>query len=142
MIVEDLITRSPVTVVRGDTVADAALHMKESDVGSVVVLDEAGDVVGIVTDRDIAVRLVAEELPAKTTPVDDIMTVMPFCIGRGMDIEHALKKMEVHGVRRIPVLDEKDELVGVVSLDDILIHLGRTFGVAASLVRAEVAGLV
>jgi CBS domain-containing protein len=141
MIVEDLITRSPVTVVRGDSVAEAAQQMKEGDVGSAVVLDEGGDVVGIVTDRDIAVRLVAEDLAAETTPVDDIMTLMPLCIRRGMDVEQALKKMEIHGVRRIPVLDEGNELVGVVSLDDILIHLGKTFGVAAALVRAEVAGL-
>ena len=49
MIVEDLITRSPLTVGREDSVAEAALHMKEADVGSVVVLGEAGDVVGIVT---------------------------------------------------------------------------------------------
>lgn len=142
MIVEDLITRSPVTVDRTDSVAEAALHMKEGDVGSVVVLDEAGDIVGIVTDRDIAIRLVAEDLPAETTLVDEIMTIMPLCVGRGLDVEQALKKMEVHGVRRIPVLDEGNELVGVVSLDDILIHLGKTFGVAAALVRAEVAGLV
>jgi CBS domain-containing protein len=142
MIVEDLITRSPVTVARGDSVAEAALQMKESDVGSVVVLGEAGEVVGIVTDRDIAIRLVAQELPAETTPVDEIMTLMPLCIGRGLDVEQALKKMEIHGVRRIPVLDEGNDLVGVVSLDDILIHLGKTFGVAAALVRAEVAGLV
>jgi nucleotide-binding universal stress UspA family protein len=119
-----------------------ALQMKESDVGSVVVLDSDGDVAGIVTDRDVAIRLVADKLPAATTPVDDIMTSMPFCVGRGMDVEQALKKMEVHGVRRIPVLDEKDELIGVVSLDDILIHLGKTLGVAAALIRAEVAGLV
>jgi CBS domain-containing protein len=123
-------------------VAEAALQMKESDVGSVVVLDSDGDVAGIVTDRDVAIRLVADKLPAATTPVDDIMTSMPFCVGRGMDVEQALKKMEVHGVRRIPVLDEKDELIGVVSLDDILIHLGKTLGVAAALIRAEVAGLV
>ncbi|HET6342171.1 MAG TPA: CBS domain-containing protein [Gemmatimonadota bacterium] len=142
MIVEDLITRSPVTVGREDSVAEAALQMKEGDVGSVVVLGEAGDVVGIVTDRDIAIRLVAEELPAETTPVDEIMTIMPLCIERRMDVEQALKKMEIHGVRRIPVLDEGNELVGVVSLDDILIHLEKTLGVAAALIRAEVAGLV
>ena len=141
MIVEDLITRSPVTIGRNDSATDAALQMKEGDVGSVVVLGDAGEVVGIVTDRDIAVRLVADGLDADTTLVDDIMTIMPLCVGRHLDVEAALKKMEVHGVRRIPVLDEGNELIGVISLDDILIHLGRTFGVAAALVRAEVAGL-
>lgn len=142
MIVEDLITRSPVAITRGDSVAAAALKMKEGDVGSVVVLDEAGAVVGIVTDRDVAIRLVAEDLPAETTSVDEIMTLMPMCIRRSVDVEQALKKMEVHGVRRMPVLDEGDELLGVVSLDDILIHVGKTLGVATALIRAEVAGLV
>jgi CBS domain-containing protein len=140
MIVEDLITRGPVTMPRGGSVVDAARHMRESDVGSVVVVDDEGGVVGIVTDRDIAVRLVAEDLPAEMTPVNDIMTVMPLCIERGLDIEQALKKMEIHGIRRIPVLDDNDDLIGVISLDDVLIHLGRTLGVAAALIRAEVAG--
>ena len=141
MIVEDLITRSPVTVTRGDSVVEAARHMRDSDVGSVVVVDDDGEVVGIVTDRDAAVRLVAEGLPAESTPVEDIMTIAPLCVGRGLDIEQTLKKMEIHGVRRIPVLNEADDLIGVISLDDVLIHLGRTMGVAAALIRAEVAGL-
>lgn len=141
MIVEDLITRAPVTVTRGDSVVEAARHMRDSDVGSVVVLDDEGDVVGIVTDRDVAVRLVAEDMSAETTPVEDIMTIAPLCVGRGLDIEVALKKMEIHGVRRIPVVDEADDLIGVITLDDVLIHLGRTLGVAAALIRAEVAGL-
>lgn len=139
MIVEDLITRSPVTVARTDSVAEAARSMKENDVGSVVVV-ETGAVVGILTDRDIALRLAAGDTPAET-PVDEIMTLMPFCLRGSADIELCLEKMEAHGVRRIPVLDEGGELLGLVSLDDVLMHIGRMLGRAAALIRAEVAGV-
>ncbi|MEJ2152466.1 MAG: CBS domain-containing protein [Gemmatimonadota bacterium] len=59
-----------------------------------------------------------------------------------VDVEQCLERMETHGVRRIPIVDDEDELIGVVSLDDILIHLGRVLGTASALVRAEVAGVV
>ncbi len=141
MLIENLITRSAATVGQNDTVADAAQIMKDRDVGSVVVVDRR-KVVGILTDRDIVLRLGADGHGSLEAPVSSVMTRMPLCLSANVDVEQCLERMEAHGVRRIPIVDDEDELIGVVSLDDILIHLGRVLGTASALVRAEVAGVV
>lgn len=140
MLIENLITRSAATVAQQDTVADAAQIMKDRDVGSVVVV-EGKKVVGILTDRDIVLRLGADGHGSLEAPVSSIMTRMPLCLSANVDVEQCLERMEAHSVRRVPILDDDDELIGVVSLDDILIHLGRVLGTASALVRAEVAGV-
>lgn len=136
MRIEDLITRSPVTVPRGAMVSEAADRMAETNVGSVVVLDGALPV-GIVTDRDLALHLAGG---ARDTTVDDIMTTFPVSVDRSTDVEACIERMDAHGVRRILVLDEDEELLGVVSLDDIVIHLSNVLSRAGSLIRAEVVG--
>jgi CBS domain-containing protein len=141
MLIENLITRSAATVVENDTVADAAQIMKDRDVGSVVVV-EGKKVVGILTDRDIVLRVGTDGHGSLETPVSSVMTRMPLCLSANVDVEQCLERMETHGVRRIPIVDDEDELIGVVSLDDILIHLGRVLGTASALVRAEVAGVI
>jgi CBS domain-containing protein len=141
MLIENLITRSAATVGQNDTVANAAQIMKDRDVGSVVVVD-GRKVVGILTDRDIVLRLGADGHGSLEAPVSSVMTRMPLCLSANVDVEQCLERMETHGVRRIPIVDDEDELIGVVSLDDILIHLGRVLGTASALVRAEVAGVV
>jgi CBS domain-containing protein len=141
MLVENLITRSVATVVGDDTVAEAGQIMKDRDVGSVVVV-EGKMVVGILTDRDIVLRLAADGHGSLAAPVSSIMTRAPLCLPSSIDVEQCLERMEAHGVRRVPILNDEDELIGVVSLDDILIHLGRVLGMASALVRAEVAGVM
>jgi CBS domain-containing protein len=141
MLIENLITRSSATVGQNDTVADAAQIMKDRDVGSVVVVD-GGKVVGILTDRDIVLRVGTDGHGSLEAPVSSVMTRMPLCLSANVDVEQCLERMEAHGVRRIPIVDDDDELIGVVSLDDILIHLGRVLGTASALVRAEVAGVI
>ncbi len=140
MLIENLITRSAATVCQSDTVADAAQIMKDRDVGSVVVVEDK-KVVGILTDRDIVLRVGTDGHGSLGVPVSSVMTRMPLCLSANVDVEQCLERMETHGVRRIPIVDDDDELIGVVSLDDILIHLGRVLGTASALVRAEVAGV-
>lgn len=136
MLLEDLMTRSPATVAPDATVAAAAEIMRDRDVGSLVVLDNTG-VVGIITDRDIALRL-ASSPDLATLIVEDVMTEAPVCLTVGHDVELGLKKMRDANARRMPVLDDQDRLVGVVSLDDIVIHMASELGVAADIIRAEV----
>ena len=133
MLIQDLITRAPVAVGSGASLASAAARMREAGVGSVVVTDEAVPV-GIVTDRDVALAL-AEGLEAAV--VSDVMTPCPVSVRFDADIETALERMEEHGVRRILVLEDA-KLIGVVSLDDVLLHLGYLMGKASALVRAEI----
>ncbi|HEY7472964.1 MAG TPA: CBS domain-containing protein [Gemmatimonadota bacterium] len=135
MLIEDLITRAPVTVSRGSHISLAARRMAESDVGSVVVVD-GREPIGIITDRDIALHMAAGVEDAR---VEEMMTAHPVAVERGTDVEQCIEKMGSHEVRRILVLDEDDELEGVVSLDDIVIHLSNTLEKAAGLIRAEMA---
>lgn len=133
MLIEDLMTRSPVTVDVGATLADAALRMRAADVGSVVVV-EGTEPVGILTDRDVALYMAGAVEDAR---VEKVMSMHPVAVARDEDVEGCLERMASSRVRRILVLDEDGALVGVVSLDDVLIHLAGTLGKAAELIRAE-----
>lgn len=138
MILMDLVSRSPVTVSPVATVAEAARKMKERKVGSVIVVDE-GTVVGILTDRDIAMSIAMGLFEGPDQRVARLMTRDPVCLASSEDVEGGLATMREHRVRRMPVLNDDAELVGVVSLDDIVMHMGRSMGTAADLVRKEVA---
>jgi CBS domain-containing protein len=137
MLVENLIRRSAVTVPPRVVVTEAARLMKENDVGSVVILED-NRVVGVLTDRDIVVGPVAEGRDPSTVAVESVMTPDPVCLPTGIDVEDCLNTMQVHAVRRMPLVNEAGRLVGVVSLDDVLLHLGDQVGSAANLIRKEV----
>lgn len=138
MLLIDLVNRSPVTVSPVATVAEAARKMKERKVGSVIVVDE-GAVIGILTDRDIAMSIAMGVFEGPDQRVSKIMTRDPVSLASSEDVEHGLATMRAHRVRRMPVLNDDGELVGVVSLDDVLMQMGRSMGAAADLVREEVA---
>ena len=141
MVVEDLITRSPVTLPPGAVVSEAASLMKERNVGSVIVVDD-GAVVGILTDRDIALALAGEEEHEElgVTAVSELMTVNPACLQVGTDVERALEVMQRNGVRRIPLKNQRGDLLGLVSLDDVVMHLSQQLANASAVLRSEVVG--
>ena len=116
--IADIMTRSIATVRRDETLQAAAARMQEMDVGSLPVLDGKA-VAGIVTDRDIAVRGVAAGMIPQESLVSDVMTAeVRFC--RADDtVEQAMAEMGDLQVRRLPVLDAKNEIVGIVSLGDL-----------------------
>ena len=116
--IADIMTRSIATVRRDETLQAAARRMQEMDVGSLPVLDGKA-VAGIVTDRDIAVRGVAAGMIPQESLVADVMTAeLRFC--RADDtVEQAMAEMGDLQVRRLPVLDAQNEIVGIVSLGDL-----------------------
>ena len=116
--IADIMTRSIATVQRDETLQAAARRMEEMDVGSLPVLDGKA-VAGIVTDRDIAVRGVAAGMIPQESLVADVMTAeVRFC--RADDtVEQAMAEMGDLQVRRLPVLDAKNEIVGIASLGDL-----------------------
>lgn len=101
-----------------------------------MVVVEGCDPVGILTDRDLALAL-AEEVEHVT--VGDLMTPHPLAIQLDTDVESCLDRMAAFHVRRMLIVDD-DALVGVVSLDDILVHLGALMAKASALIESEVAG--
>ena len=118
----------------------AARLMRERHVGDLVVIDESEDThapIGIVTDRDIVVEVLAKDLDPATTRVGQIMRV-PLVIGRmSEEAESALERMRAHGVRRVPVLDDTEQLAGILSLDDLLKRLAADAAVLADIVTRE-----
>jgi CBS domain-containing protein len=120
-----------------DSVRSAAQRMRDHDVGTVVVRDERGRPAGVLTDRDIALRVVAEDRDPVATPVVEVMTVVPKCVREEATVESVLALMRAVGCRRIPVIGRDDELVGLISLDDVLELLAEEFGTIGRLVRAE-----
>jgi CBS domain-containing protein len=104
---------------RDDEVVTAAKTMRDAEIGFVPVCDpENNKIVGTLTDRDIAIRLVAEGKEPET-PVSDVMTTAPIFCHSDDDTDKARELMESHQVSRIIVLDDHDRLAGIISLSDI-----------------------
>jgi CBS domain-containing protein len=115
-------TRNVITC-RADTSAlDAAKLMRNHHVGDLVVVADAGPghgPVGVVTDRDIVVSVLARELDPGTLSVADIMSSPAITAFDWEDAWHVLRRMRLNGVRRMPVISDTDELIGIVTLDDL-----------------------
>jgi CBS domain-containing protein len=105
-----------------DTLVDAARRMKEFDVGALPICGDDNRLKGMITDRDIVVRVVAEGGDPGKTKVGDLAEGKPVTIGADDSVEEALATMSRHGVRRLPVVDGHD-LVGMVSQADVARNL-------------------
>lgn len=137
----DRLARSDVVSVRPDApVGEAARLMADRNVGDVLVVED-GALRGVVTDRDLAVRLLAEgseygvtESGADAAPaVRDVMTADPVSVEPSAPLQRVLGRMRDAGVRRMPVVDA-GEVVGIVTFDDLVVHLaGAATGVAAQI---------
>jgi CBS domain-containing protein len=140
MNIGDLCRRNVVTVQRGDELSLAARLMREHHVGFLVVVestDRAGleRAVGVLTDRDLVVSVLARDIDARTLRVEDVMTPEPVTVREGDTLEFALAQMRHLGVRRLPVVNECGALAGVVSLDDVLAQLARQLDDVAGSIR-------
>ena len=125
MQVGTLCQRLVFTICQSDEISRAAQVMREKHVGYLVVV-EPNPVrgiprpVGVLTDRDIVVSVVAREVDPKTVRVGDIMTPDPVLAAEWESMEAALQKMRQFGVRRLPVVNGYRELVGILAVDDVL----------------------
>jgi CBS domain-containing protein len=122
--VRDAMTQDPRSIGASAAVVDAARLMREQDIGSLPITDDA-KLVGMITDRDITLRVVADAADAKMTPVGDVCSRDPICVAPDNDLEEALQLMARHQVRRLPVV-ENDRLVGIVAQADIALSENET----------------
>lgn len=121
MIVRDIMTRN-VEVIHPDSVLqEAASKMKSLDVGSLPVCDNRR-LIGVVTDRDIAIRAVASGSDPTTTKVTEAMTPELIYCYEDEDVKEAAKLMERYQIRRLPILNREKQLVGIVSLGDLAVE--------------------
>lgn len=116
----DLCKRQVVTATPDASLCDVSKLMRANHVGSVVIVDASRKPVGIITDRDIVVEVVAADLDPKTVRVDEVMTRHPTLALESDDATWSLKVMRDRGVRRLPVMNDAGELAGIVALDDLL----------------------
>jgi CBS domain-containing protein len=115
-----------------DSVEEVASVMQSEDVGPVPIVDdlEKRQLVGIVTDRDIVLRAVASGLDARSTRAGDVMTRQVVTCEAGDAIQTALDAMARHQVRRLPIVDKKGRLVGIISQADVATRLNESEKVA------------
>lgn len=116
--VADVMTRGVRTMTPNDSVVDAAQAMDELNVGVIPVCD-GEKLVGMVTDRDIVVRGVAQDCELRSTKLADVMSANVRCAKEQDDIDQVLSEMAEAQIRRLPVVDENQHLVGIVTLGDI-----------------------
>ena len=124
-----------------ETVQTAAQRMGTRNVGTLVVLDDRGRAAGILTDRDIAVRVVGQGRVASTTNVGSVMSADVETVREDVPVAEALRRMRARGVRRLPVTDADGECVGMVSLDDVLSYLMKEFAVLGQVLEVSTPGL-
>lgn len=119
MLVGDVMTRKMESVFPNNTVLQAAKKMRDLNVGAMPVVDEEGNFSGILTDRDIIVRVLADELNPSNTTVREVMTTnLQFCF-EDTELEEAAKIMEQYQIRRILIKDSKGRPAGILSLGDL-----------------------
>jgi CBS domain-containing protein len=118
--IREVMTADPRTVEASATVTDAAREMRDGDVGSIVVV-ENGNVAGIITDRDIAVRVVAEGQDPDATKVTEAATMRPVTLTVDQSVDDAIRLVREQDIRRIVVVQD-DRPAGIVSLGDLAIE--------------------
>ncbi|MEJ0085580.1 MAG: CBS domain-containing protein [Pseudomonadota bacterium] len=137
----ELCQRHVVTVRRHEDLATAARMMRERNVGCLVVVEAGASggekPIGMLTDRDIVTNVIARDTDPRSLMVDDVMTRLPVVVWASASLEDALQRMRSGGVRRVPVIDDRGRLAGILALDDIFEYMAQHVPVAATPMRRE-----
>ncbi len=122
MKIEEIMTRDPATVTPGTTVRDAAKLMQREDTGILPVVESEGTkkLVGVVTDRDIAIRVVAEGRDGETRVSEVMSTGRLATLRPDADVDDVMNTMADEQVRRVPIVDDRGTLIGIVAQADIV----------------------
>ncbi len=122
---EEIMTQDPSCLTPEDTLVQAAQLMKRENVGPIPIIEDHQTkvLVGIITDRDIVIKAIAENRPAETTKIRAVMTPNPVCAFPDDDLDDVLDRMESNQVRRIPVVDRNNRLLGIIAQADVATRL-------------------
>jgi CBS domain-containing protein len=138
----ELCQRHVVTTRRHEELSTAAWMMRERNVGCLVVVDPAGSQggwrpVGLLSDRDIVTRVIARDCDPRSVVVEECMTRNPLTVLNSTPIDEVLQRMRAAGVRRVPVVDERGRLTGVLALDDIFEYMAQRIPFGITPIRPE-----
>jgi len=139
MLVREFMRSPVVTCAPEATLWEASREMDRCNVGSLVVLGDDGHVLGIITDRDIALKAVGGGHDA-STPVAEIMSKDIACLLPDADVFEAVKKMARWGVRRMPVVGVSGEVEGIITLDDVSAAVGNEMALLRTAVSTQMSG--
>ena len=128
MNVKEIMTPDPRTCRASDSIQDAARLMRDCDCGSVPVVDDDNRLVGVITDRDLAIRAIAEGKSADS-PVSEIMTASPFTSTEESDVREVGRSMAERQLRRVPIVDADGRLTGIIAQADLARAAGSDDGV-------------
>jgi len=142
---KEIMTKDPVCCLPDDEVQKAAKLMKDENVGVIPIIEdeETKGLLGIVTDRDLALRVVAENRDIISTRIKDVMTTGAVSCQPDDDLQKALEAMEKNQVRRIPVVDTNQKIVGIIAQADVATRLGEpesTAAVVEEISKSQAAG--
>jgi CBS domain-containing protein len=123
----DVMTKDPVCCQPGDSITEIARIMKQEDVGSVPIVEsaESRKLVGIITDRDIVVKIVADGRAPDSATVKEAMTSNPVSCREDEDVDQALKLMKERQVRRMPISDTAGRLAGIIAQADVATRVNK-----------------
>jgi CBS domain-containing protein len=118
---DELMTKNPICCLPNSMVAEVAQLMKRENIGPIPVIEneQTRKLVGIVTDRDLAMKIVAEGRDAKSTTVEAVMTRKVVTCRADDDLQKALDAMSEHQLRRIPVVDKENKILGIIAQADV-----------------------
>ena len=138
MSLENLCRREIICVKTSEKVIDATRMMEEKNVGSVIVVSNDKPL-GIVTDRDVMIRVVNKGLDPEKTPVSDIMSLEIITLNKDTGLYEALEQIKESksSVRRFPIVDENGSIKGIITLDDVVYLLGREMSDVSSIIESE-----
>lgn len=136
MPIEDLARTDVVSATPETPVPELARRMRDEKVGSIVITND-NHLAGIVTDRDLATRVLADETASTDQTATDVMSTNLCVVGPDAGFYEAAKTMSENGVRRLPICDENDEPVGIVTADDLTELLADENQLLASIIQAQ-----
>lgn len=119
MKVKDCMCKDVAYLTPDATIQDCAKLMSSKHIGCIPVCDTNKKVVGIVTDRDVILRSIAWDKDVKTTPVSDIMTTDVYYCNENDEVNYAQSTMSTEQIRRLPVVNEKEQIVGIITLGNL-----------------------
>jgi predicted transcriptional regulator len=140
MTISDICNRNVATIQGDASLATATQLMRQAHIGDLIVTEQRGArivPIGVLTDRDIVIEVLAENVDPKVLRVADVMSTDLATVRDDNGLEFALNVMRGHGVRRLPVLDRDGALTGIVSLDDIIQYLARLATAIGSTLEVE-----
>lgn len=140
MNIGEICTRNVAFCTPATSIPEAARLMRELHVGDLVVVEERNGKrfpVGVVTDRDITVEVVALNVPVERLSIGDIMTTQLVSVSEAEDVFQTLTRMRRNGVRRVPVVDHQGALAGIAALDDLLEILAEELSLMVKLISRQ-----